>query len=110
MSAGLGDELRVCPVCGKHIARKRSSPDAEGLMKSAFEARKRGDFDGAVRLYEAVLAEYPDNADAHFGIALCRHGVVFVQTGGKTAVGLLRYLPIGFSSDLSYLRAVLLAS
>lgn len=110
MSAGLGDELRICPVCGKHIARKRSSPDAEGLMKSAFEARKRGDFDGAVRLYEAVLAEYPDNADAHFGIALCRHGVEFVQTGGKTAVGLLRYLPIGFSSDLSYMRAVLLAS
>lgn len=79
-------------------------------MKNAFEARKHGDFDGAVRLYETVLAEFPDNADAHFGMALCRHGVAFGQSGGKTAVGLLRYLPIGFSSDLSYMRAVSLAS
>lgn len=79
-------------------------------MKDAFLQRKQGNFSGAYLLYETILAIFPDNADAHFGIALCRHGVDFGTADGKTTVGILNGSPFSFLHDMSYLRACEFAS
>lgn len=79
-------------------------------MKRAFTERQSGNSLEAVRCYNAVLSAFPDNADAHYGIALCRHGIVFGQSDGRTTVSLIRYSAERFSESLSVSWARMLAS
>ncbi len=107
VSAGIGEEIRVCPICGKHIVRKETSEENEALMTRAFSLRLDRRFDDAAKCYSTVLAMSPDNGDAHFGVALCRHGAAFkVGTDGKIKTEIYRFRPDSFNDDISLLRSL----
>ncbi len=107
VSAGIGEEIRVCPVCGKHIVRKETSEENEALMTRAFSLRLECRFDEAAKCYATVLAMSPDNGDAHFGVAMCRHGAAFnVGKDGKIKTEIYRFRPDSFADDMSLLRSL----
>ncbi|SCW43579.1 Tetratricopeptide repeat-containing protein [Ruminococcaceae bacterium YRB3002] len=56
------------------------------LFDRANRLRSNCDFDKAYGVYEAIVAEYPEEAEAYWGLVLCKYGIEYVDdpaTGKK---------------------------
>ena len=56
------------------------------LFDRANRLRSSCDFDKAFGVYEAIVAEYPEEAEAYWGLVLCKYGIEYVDdpaTGKK---------------------------
>ena len=70
----------VCDYCGT----KQTVPSARdeilsNLFNSANNLRLRSEFDKAQELYEKIVAENPNEAEAYWGIVLCKYGIEYVE-------------------------------
>ena len=69
-----------CPYCGSVTTfPKTTSVRAEQLHARAEHYRHAADFDKAVSTYEAIIAENPSDAEAHWGLVLSRFGIEYVE-------------------------------
>jgi len=67
-----------CPYCGQ---RKKLT-----LFARANRLRLACEFDKAANVYESIVAEFPEEAEAYWGLVLCRYGIEYVNdpvTGKK---------------------------
>ncbi|MBP5261115.1 MAG: TIR domain-containing protein [Clostridiales bacterium] len=49
------------------------------LFDRANRLRSNCDFDKAFGVYEAIVAEYPEEAEAYWGLILCKYGIEYVD-------------------------------
>ncbi|MBD5451656.1 MAG: TIR domain-containing protein [Lachnospiraceae bacterium] len=79
-----GQKIVYCKYCGS--ANAVSYADRFGLYNRANYLRRQNEFDRAIGVYEDILNGDPHDAEAHYGIALCKYGIEYVDdphTGKK---------------------------
>lgn len=85
----LQDEMTVaeCEYCGT----KQTVPTADNEKKMTLFARANRlraacEFDKAAGIYESIVADFPEEAEAYWGLVLCKFGIEYVDdpaTGNK---------------------------
>lgn len=83
-----GGELEVnqdatvgqCQYCGtKQTIPKTDNEKIMNLFNRANHYRMKNDFDNAMNSYENILNEDSKNAEAYWGLCLCRYGIEYVK-------------------------------
>lgn len=77
-----------CEYCGS----KQTVPNIDdekkiNLFMRANRLRVACEFDKAFGVYESIISEFPDEAEAYWGLILCKYGIEYVddpKTGKKT--------------------------
>ena len=80
LSVEEGKTVTECEYCGTH--QTVSSADDEkrmNLYNNANRLRLNHEFDKAELIYENIVAEFPEEAEAYWGICLCRYGIEYVD-------------------------------
>lgn len=81
------ESVAVCEYCGSQ--QTVPSADSEkklNLFGRANRLRLGCEFDKAAGVYESIVAEFPEEAEAYWGLVLCRYGIEYVDdpaTGKK---------------------------
>lgn len=95
-----------CKFCGSSNAV--SFIDRMGLYNRANYLRRQNEFDRAISVYEDILKEDAHDAEAYYGIALCKYGIEYVDDpNGKGKIPTChrtRYTPI--SQDIDFKKAI----
>ena len=81
------DKVVECEYCGT----TQTVPSADNekkmtLFNRANRLRLKNEFDKAAALYEQLIAEFPEEAEAYWGLCLCNWGIEYVDdpaTGEK---------------------------
>lgn len=69
----------VCESCGRRISLEGLSEDRRIENRNrANEARVRQDYSAAERAWSRIVADEPDNAEAHWNLAVSRYGIDYV--------------------------------
>ena len=82
-----GNPLATCEYCGT----TQTVPSADNEKKLTLFARANRlrlgcEFDKAAGVYEAIVADFPEEAEAYWGLVLCKFGIEYVDdpaTGKK---------------------------
>ena len=81
------DKVAECEYCG--TVQTVPSADNEkkmALFNRANKLRLNSEFDKAAGIYESVIADFPEEAEAYWGLVLCKYGIEYVDdpaTGKK---------------------------
>ena len=82
-----GISVCVCEYCGsKQTVPSVDDEKKRKLYERANKLRFACDFDKAASVYESIIDEYPDEAEAFWGLVLCEYGIEYVDdpaTGKK---------------------------
>ena len=75
-----GANITECEYCGT----KQTVPTADNekkvnLFNRANRLRIGGEFDKAAAIYESIVAEFPEEAEAYWGLCLCSYGIEYVD-------------------------------
>ena len=83
-----GDNLRItdgakiveCDSCGTFQTIPNLNCEKKiNLFNRANRLRFVGEFDQAATIYENIIAEFPDEAEAYWGACLCKFGIEYVD-------------------------------
>lgn len=69
----------VCKYCGSTFTIPKEIEKKGNLFNRANYLRQTCNFDKAISVYESILAENCEDADALWGLVLCRYGIEFVE-------------------------------
>lgn len=82
-----GQTIAVCEYCGtKQTVPNVDSEKKLNLFSRANRLLYHCDFDLAANLYENIVSEFPKEAEAYWGLVLCKYGIEYVDdpsTGKK---------------------------
>ena len=75
-----GSSVATCAYCGS----QQTAPNADdekknNLYNRANRLRFSNDFDKAAGVFESIVAEFPDEAEAYWGLCLCKYGIEYVD-------------------------------
>lgn len=75
-----GASVCQCGYCGT----SQTVPSADDkkklrMFERADSLRRSCEFDAALRLYEGIIADFPEEAEAHWGLVLCRYDIEYVD-------------------------------
>ena len=72
--------IGCCQYCGtKQTIPKTDDEKILNLFNRANHYRIKNDFENAMGSYENILSEDADNAEAYWGLCLCRYGIEYVK-------------------------------
>ncbi len=82
-----GSNVAECEYCGS----RQTVPTADNekkmnLFARANRLRANNEFDKASGVYESIVADFPEEAEAYWGLILCKYGIEYVDdpaTGKK---------------------------
>ena len=82
-----GLNIAECEYCGTRQSVPKTPDERKtSYFNRANEARRANEFDKAIGIYESIVVEYPDEAEAYWGLCLCKFGIEYVddpKTGQK---------------------------
>ena len=99
-----------CEFCGQEQTIPKVDNDRKlSLFNRANAARVNSDFDTALRHYEAIVLEFPTEAEAHWGVCLSRYGIEYVDDPitKKKIPTCHRTLMNSIFDDINYKEAIL---
>ncbi len=80
-------KIAVCEYCGSTQTLPAIDNEKKlNLFNRANHLRRGNDFDRAAAVYENIVAEFPEEAEAYWGLCLCNYGIEYVDdpvTGEK---------------------------
>ena len=80
LEAAEGASVGVCQYCGSTMTLPTARDEREAnLFNRANHFRRQNEFDRAAGIYESILTDDPDNAEAHWGLVLCKFGIEYVE-------------------------------
>ncbi len=75
-----GATVGVCDSCGtKQTLPKTDDEVISNLHNRANTLRLKCEFDKAEEIYNKILENVPDDAEAHWGVILCKYGIEYVE-------------------------------
>ena len=107
-----GESVAVCDSCGsKQTIPNLSDERRANLYDRANHFRRANEFDKAMGLYEQILNEDNNDAEAHWSVVLCRYGIEYVEDPAthKRVPTVNRTQYTSILSDEDYKAALLLA-
>ena len=82
-----GSTVAECEYCGsKQTIPNQDNEKKLTLFARADRLRRACEFDKAAGVYESIVADFPEEAEAYWGLVLCRYGIEYVDdpaTGKK---------------------------
>ena len=82
-----GASTAVCDYCGSNQTVPKADDEKKlALFARANRLRTACDFDKAAGIYEGIVADFPEEAEAYWSLVLCRYGIEYVDdpaTGRK---------------------------
>ena len=82
-----GATVAECEYCGSRQTVPNQDSEKElTLFARANRLRASCEFDKAAGIYESIVAEFPQEAEAYWGLVLCKYGIEYVDdpaTGKK---------------------------
>ncbi len=104
-----GESHGICDSCGCHVTLPKIDDDKRANMYNrGNHFRTVGEFDKAASAYEHIIAENPQDAEAHWCLVLSRYGIEYVQDPRsgeyKPTCGRMSIKPI--LDDIDYLAAL----
>lgn len=74
------ETVAICEYCGtKQTIPKLSDEKRANLYDRANHFRRNDEFDKAMNMYEQILSEDGEDAEAYWSIVLCRYGIEYVE-------------------------------
>ena len=75
-----GTSVTECEYCGS----KQTVPAADNEKKITLFGRANRllfscEFDKAAGIFESIVAEFPEEAEAYWGLVLCKYGIEYVD-------------------------------
>ena len=75
-----GDTVGVCDSCGTKQTLPNTNDDViANLYNRANNLRLKSEFDRASKVYEDIVNKDDSQAEAHWGIVLCKYGIEYVE-------------------------------
>ena len=75
-----GATVCVCEFCGtKQTVPKADDEKKIKLFERANRLRMLSEFDKAYVVYESIVEEFPEEAEAYWGLVLCTYGIEYVD-------------------------------
>lgn len=71
--------IGTCKFCGSVITIPRQAEKKSNLYNRANYLRRANEFDKAEEMYEDILKEDNCDAEAHWGLLMCRYGIEYVE-------------------------------
>ncbi len=71
--------IGICKYCGSTFTIPKEIEKKGNLFNRANYLRQNCNFDKAISVYESILADNCEDADALWGLVLCRYGIEFVE-------------------------------
>ena len=97
-----------CEFCGTvQTVPSDAGEKKTNLFNRANRLRMNAEFDKAAAVYESIAAEYPEEAEAYWGLCLCAYGIEYVDdpaTGEKKPT-CHRTLPTSIMEDVNFEQA-----
>ena len=82
-----GQNVATCPYCGSTQTICSSDDEKKiNLFNRANNLRLKCEFDKALVAYQSIVADFDDDAEAYWGLCLCKYGIEYVddpRTGDK---------------------------
>ena len=82
-----GNPICECEFCGTQQTIPQTDNEKKvNLFNRANRLRINAEFDKAASIYESIIAEFPEEAEAYWGLCLCKYGIEYVddpRTGNK---------------------------
>ena len=103
-----GSTVCECEYCGsKQTIPSADSEKKTNLFNRTNRLRMNSEFDKASGVYEQIVAEFPEEAEAYWGLCLCAYGIEYVDdpaTGSKIPT-CHRTLPTSIMEDSNFEQA-----
>lgn len=78
-----GSTVAECTFCGSVQTVPAADNDKKLLLfERAERLRRNCEFDKAAGIYEALVADFPEEAEAYWGLVLCKYGIEYVDDPG----------------------------
>ena len=72
--------IAVCDSCGLQQTVPKADDDKKLLLFDRAEnLRRQCEFDKAYGVYESIVAEFPRESEAYWGLVLCKYGIEYVE-------------------------------
>lgn len=79
-----GQTVCTCESCETmQTVPSMDNEEKINMFRRANEARFRCDYEAAANLYNGIAAKFPAEAEAYWGLCLCRYGIEYVEDGGE---------------------------
>ena len=82
-----GSSIATCEFCGTtQTVPNQDNEKKLALFARANQHRADCEFDKAAGVYESIVADFPSEAEAYWGLVLCKYGIEYVDdlaTGKK---------------------------
>ncbi len=99
--------VAICEYCGtQQTLPKLNNEKKLALFSRANNLRIKSEFDKAAGIYESIVAEFRDEAEAYWGLVLCKYGIEYVEdSNGKRIPTCHRTLPTAIMEDDDFQQA-----
>ena len=108
LNIGEGNPICECEFCGtQQTIPQADSEKKANLFNRANRLRMNAEFDKAAAVYASITAEFPEEAEAYWGLCLCKYGIEYVDdplTGNKIPT-CHRTLPESIMDDSDFEQA-----
>ena len=108
LNIGEGNPICECEFCGtQQTIPQADSEKKANLFNRANRLRMNAEFDKAAAVYASITAEFPEEAEAYWGMCLCKYGIEYVDdplTGNKIPT-CHRTLPESIMDDSDFEQA-----
>lgn len=104
-----GDAVGVCDSCGTKQTLPKTNDDViSNLFNRANNLRLKCEFDKAAQIYEKIVEQDDSEAEAHWGIVLCKYGIEYIEDPKtfKRIPTCHRTLFEAVTTDADYLAAI----
>lgn len=107
LEIGEHQSVVACNYCGtQQTLPKLDNEKKLALFSRANNLRIKSEFDKAAGIYESIIAEFRDEAEAYWGLVLCKYGIEYVDDGkGSRIPTCHRTLPVSVMEDDDFQQA-----
>ncbi len=97
----------MCEYCKTHQTLPKIDDEKKlALFNRANNLRLKSEFDKAAGIYESIVAEFSEEAEAYWGLVLCKYGIEYVDDkDGKKIPTCHRTLPTSIMKDTDFEQA-----
>lgn len=103
-----GKSVAVCEYCGRWQTVPSLDDEKKlAMFERANQRRVACEFDVAAGIYESIMTDFPDEAEAYWGLVLCKYGIEYVDdlATGKKVPTCHRTIPQSILEDSDFLAA-----
>lgn len=102
-----GQTVVKCDFCGTtQTVPLFDNEKKQAYFNRANNLRLKGEFDKAAGFYELIVSEFPQEAEAYWGLILCKYGIEYVESNGQRTPTCHNTLYSSIFEDADYQNAI----